>query len=323
MKLKIGNIELKNNIVLGPMAGFTDRPFRMICEKYEPGLVVTEMVSAKALFYKDEKTKQLMNTKGERHPIAVQIFGSDEEAMAYSVKYICENKLADIIDINMGCPAPKVVKNGDGSSLLLDLEKARRIVEAVVKNSSVPVTVKIRKGWDNNHIVAVEASQLIEDAGASLITVHGRTRSEYYTGDADWDIIKKVKESVNIPVIGNGDVRSPQDAKKMIEQTGCDGVMISRASLGNPWIFRQTNEYLATRRITPVTKEEKLKIMLEHINLEVEEKGEERGIKEMRKHICYYLKGEPNASTLRNQINHLEKKKEVEEILKQNLQHYM
>lgn len=315
--MRIGDVELKNNIILGPMAGFTDRPFRIICEKFQPGLVVTEMISAKALLYKDGKTKKLMNTEGEKHPIAIQIFGSDEDAMAYSARYITENKLSDIIDINMGCPAPKVVKNGDGSSLLLDLTKMQKIVETVVKNTNLPVTVKIRKGWDKNNIVAVEAAKAIEQAGAKSITIHGRTRNEYYTGVADWDIIRKVKENISIPVIGNGDVKSPEDAKKMIEQTGCDGVMISRACLGNPWIFRQTGEFLMTGQYTKVSKEEKLKIMLEHIALAVEEKGEERAIKEMRKHICFYLKGEKNASTLRNKINHLNTKSEVEHILKE------
>ena len=316
MKLKVGNIELANNFILGPMAGFTDRPFRIICEKYEPGLVVTEMVSAKALFYNDKKTKLLMNTNGERHPISIQIFGSDEESMAYSARYICENSLADIIDINMGCPAPKVVKNGDGSSLLLDLKKAQRIIEAVVKNSSLPVSVKIRKGWDNNNIVAVDAAKMIEQAGAKMITIHGRTRSEYYSGVADWNIIKKVKENVKIPVIGNGDVKTPQDVEKMINQTKCDGVMISRASLGNPWIFEQIREYLKTGKSIEISKKEKLEVMLEHIELEVEEKGEERAIKEMRKHICFYLKGEQNASIIRNTINHLDTRKEVEKVLR-------
>ena len=314
-KLKIGNVELNSNIILGPMAGLTDRPFRFVCEKFEPGLVVTEMVSAKAIFYNDENTKKLMVTDNEKHPIAIQIFGSDEESMACAAKYVCENTDADIIDINMGCPAPKVVKNGDGSKLLLDLDKVYSITKAVVDNSTLPVTVKIRKGWDNDHIVAVEAAKQIEKAGASAITIHGRTRSEFYTGTADWDIIKKVKESVSIPVIGNGDVTCPQDAEKMLKETGCDGVMISRATLGNPWIFSQTKEFLETGTYSEPSKKEKLETIIEHINLEIDEKGEYTGVREMRKHVCYYLKGMPNASEIRNEINHLESKEEVIERL--------
>lgn len=313
--LKIGNVELNNNIILGPMAGLTDRPFRIICEKYNPGLVVTEMVSSKALFYDDSKTKLLLNTKNEKRPISVQIFGSDIESMKYATKYLCENKIPDIIDINMGCPAPKVTKNGDGSKLLLDLKKVEEIVKAVVEVSTVPVTVKIRKGWDQEHIVAEEAAKVIERAGASAITIHGRTRSEFYSGNADWDIIKKVKESVNIPVIGNGDVKTPEDAKRMLEETKCDGVMISRGSLGNPWIFEQVNDYLNTGKYRIIDLKEKRKVLLEHINLEVEEKGEVTGIKEMRKHVCFYIKGEKNASEIRDKINHLDTKIEVEDAI--------
>ena len=313
--LKIGNVELNNNIILGPMAGLTDRPFRIICEKYNPGLVVTEMVSSKALFYDDSKTKLLLNTKNEKRPISVQIFGSDIESMKYATKYLCENKIPDIIDINMGCPAPKVTKNGDGSKLLLDLKKVEEIVKSVVEVSTVPVTVKIRKGWDQDHIVAKEAAKVIERAGASAITIHGRTRSEFYSGNADWEIIKKVKESVNIPVIGNGDVKTPEDAKKMLEETKCDGVMISRGSLGNPWIFEQVNDYLNTGKYRIIDLKEKRKVLLDHINLEVEEKGEVTGIKEMRKHVCFYIKGEKNASEIRDKINHLDTKIEVEDAI--------
>lgn len=313
--LKIGNVELNNNIILGPMAGLTDRPFRIICEKYNPGLVVTEMVSSKALFYDDSKTKLLLNTKNEKRPISVQIFGSDIESMKYATEYLCKNKIADIIDINMGCPAPKVTKNGDGSKLLLDLKKVEEIVKAVVEVSTVPVTVKIRKGWDQEHIVAKEAAKVIERAGASAITIHGRTRSEFYSGNADWDIIKKVKESVNIPVIGNGDVKTPEDAKRMLEETKCDGVMISRGSLGNPWIFEQVNDYLNTGKYRIIDLKEKRKVLLDHINLEVEEKGEVTGIKEMRKHVCFYIKGEKNASEIRDKINHLDTKIEVEDAI--------
>ena len=314
-KIKIGNVELNNNIILAPMAGLTDLPFRLVCEKYEPGLVVTEMVSSKALLYNDEKTKQLLNMDGEKRPVSAQIFGSDIEAMAYGAKYV--SKIADIVDINMGCPAPKVVKNGDGSKLLLDLNKVYEIVKAVVKNSSVPVTVKIRKGWDSEHIVAVEAAKAIEAAGASAITVHGRTRSEYYTGKADWNIIKQVKESVKIPVIGNGDIKTPEDAKKIIEETNCDGIMIGRGTLGRPWIIKQIKTFLENGEIQEVSNQEILQTILKHIELEVKEKGEYTGIREMRKHICYYLKGLPQASLIRDKINHLETKVDVENELKE------
>ena len=248
-KLKIGNVELKNNILLAPMAGITDLPFRLICEKFEPGLVCTEMVSSKAIFYGDEKTKKLMNLEGEKRPVSIQIFGSDLEAFEYATKYV--SNLSDIIDINMGCPAPKVVKNGDGSKLLLDLEKAKNIMETVVKNSKVPVTLKFRKGWDSEHIVATEIAKIAQQAGISAITIHGRTRAEYYSGKADLEIIKKVKESVNIPVIGNGDVVDEESAKEMFEKTGVDGIMIGRASMGNPWIFKKIKYYLETGEKLP------------------------------------------------------------------------
>lgn len=314
-RLKIGNVELNNNIILGPMAGFTDRPFRIICEKFSPGLTITEMISSKGIFYNDEKTKILMNTKGEKRPVAIQIFGSDEESIKYTVEYINKNKLCEIIDINMGCPAPKVVKNGDGSKLLLDLIKVEKITKAAVQNSDIPITVKIRKGWDNDHINAVEVAKVIEKSGASAITIHGRTRSEFYTGKADWNIIKQVKENVKIPVIGNGDIRTPEDAKKIFEQTNCDGIMISRASLGNPWIFEQVQEYLEGKEIRNISNDEKLKIILEHIDLETKEKGELTGIREMRKHLAFYIKGTENASEIREKINHIENKKELEKTL--------
>ena len=312
-KLKIGNVELQNNIILAPMAGLTDLPFRLVCEKYNPGLVVTEMLSSKALYYNDEKTKELLKMDGEKRPVSAQIFGSDEASMLYAAKYV--SQIADIVDINMGCPAPKVVKNGDGSRLLLDLDKVYSIVQAVVKSSTVPVTVKIRKGWDNEHIVAVEAAKAIENAGASAITIHGRTRSEFYTGVADWDIIKKVKENVNIPVIGNGDIKSPEDAKRIFEQTNCDGIMVARATLGRPWILEQIRTYLENGTIRSISNEEILSTIVNHIELEVKEKGEYTGVREMRKHICYYLKGLPGASNVRDKINHLESKDEVEKEL--------
>ena len=225
--MKIGNSELENNIFLAPMAGITDLPFRLICKENGAGLVYTEMVSAKALLYGDEKTKLLLKTCKEEHPLAVQIFGSDLDAIAYASKYV--SKIGEIVDINMGCPAPKIVKNGDGSKLLLNLDLVEKIVKTAVENASVPVTVKIRLGWDSENIVAVEAAKIIEKAGASAITVHGRTRSQYYSGQADWNMIKKVKESVSIPVIGNGDIRSGRDAKKALEQSNVDAIMVRKS----------------------------------------------------------------------------------------------
>lgn len=309
-KLKIGNVELENNLILAPMAGVTNRPFRTICKEIgNPGLVCTEMASSKAMFHNDQKTKRLLNTDGEKRPISYQIFGSDVETMAFSAKYISE--FADIIDINMGCPAPKVVKNGDGSKLLLDLDKAEEIMKAVVQNSKVPVTLKIRKGWDKENIVAVEVAKIAERAGISAITVHGRTRSEFYSGIADLDIIKKVKENVNIPVIGNGDVIDEITAKKMFEYTGVDGIMIGRGSFGNPWIFRNIIYYLQNgEKLSEPTNQEKLEVMKKHIKLAVEEKGE-IAIKELRKHIAWYTKNMKKSSEFRNSINKVETEKEL------------
>lgn len=307
-KIKIGDVELNNNILLAPLAGITDRAFRIICEKFEPGLVCTEMISAKGLFYNDNKTEQLLNTKNEKRPIAAQIFGSDVEAIEYAAEYV--SKYADILDINMGCPAPKVVKNGDGSKLLLDLDKAKLIVEAAVRKSSVPVTVKFRKGWDCNNIVAVEMAKIAEEAGAAAITIHGRTRSEFYSGTADWDIIKRVKESVKIPVIGNGDVKSSVDAKKMFEQTGVDGIMIGRGALGSPWIFEQIKAELRGEEFS-ISNEEKLNLILEHLNLMLEDKPERVAIVEMRKHISWYIKSYKDASKVRDYINQITDKEEL------------
>ena len=309
--MKIGHIELKNNLILAPMAGVTDLPFRQICEEFEPGLVCTEMISSKGVFYNDHKTGRILNTTGETVPVSCQIFGSDPKTMAFASKLLNEKYKVEILDINMGCPVPKVVKNGDGSKLLTNLDLAEEVIKAVVDNSRVPVTVKMRAGWDKNNIVADELAKRAEKLGVAAITIHGRTRSEFYGGKADLDIIKKVKESVNIPVIGNGDVVDEESAKYMLDYTGVDGIMIGRGAFGNPWIFKRINHYLKTgEKLPPVTNEEKLKVILEHINLTVDIKGE-NALKELRKHIAWYTKNLKNSSEFRNNINKIEDKNEL------------
>ena len=313
-KLKIGNVELENNIILAPMAGITDLPFRVICKKFGPALVCTEMVSSKAIYHNDSNTKRLMKIEKKERPVSVQIFGSDEESIEIATKYV--NEIADIIDINMGCPAPKVVKNGDGSKLLLDLEKAEKIIQTVIKNAKVPVTLKFRKGWDNEHIVACKLAEIAEKNGISAITIHGRTRNEFYSGKEDWEIIKKVKECVSIPVIANGDIVDEESALNVFKVTNADGIMIGRAAVGNPWIFKNIIHFLETgEKLNSVSPKEKLDIIKEHLNLEIIEKGESVAIREMRKHISAYTKNLKDSSKFRVEMNKIEDKQKLINLL--------
>jgi len=313
-KLKIGDVELNNNVLLAPMAGITDLSFRKICKENGCGLVETEMVSAKAICYKDEKTLNMLNMEGEERPVSIQIFGNEPEVMAEATKLL--DGKSELIDINMGCPAPKVVKNGDGSRLLLDLELVGKIVKAVVDASNVPVTVKIRKGWDNDHIVAVEAAKIIEKNGASAIVVHGRTRNEFYSGKADWEIIKQVKEAVSIPVIANGDIIDEESAKAVFEQTQADGIMIGRGTLGNPWIFKHVLHYLETsEKLSEESNIEKLETLRKHFLLLLEEKGEYTAVREIRKHVAWYVKNMPESSKFRVLVNQIENKDEFLEAI--------
>ena len=292
------------------MAGITDYAFRMLCKEFGAGLVCTEMCSSRAIFHDDTKTKSLLRTSKEEKPLSVQIFGSEEEAMGYAAEYV--SKVADIVDINMGCPAPKVVKNGDGSRLLQDINKASNIIKEVVKKSKKPVTLKIRKGWDANSIVAQDFAQMAEQMGVSAITIHGRTRAEYYSGKVDLEIIKKVKQSVKIPVIGNGDITNEETALKMFEETGVDGIMIGRGSFGNPWIFKRIIYYLQTgEKLEETPPKEKLRIIKKHIEYELKEKKETVAIRELRKQISWYTKNLKNSSEFRNEINKIENKEEL------------
>lgn len=302
--IRIGNVELNNNIFLAPMAGITDLPFRVICKEHGAGLVYTEMVSSKGIFYNDKGTSKLIEIEEKERPIAVQIFGSDPLVMGEIAK--CVSKTADIIDINMGCPAPKVVKNMDGSKLMLNPKLVGEIVKSVTLNSKVPVTVKIRKGWDAEHVNAVEIAKIVEMAGASAITVHGRTREQFYSGIADWNIIREVKEAVNIPVIGNGDIIDGPSAKRVFEETNCDAIMIGRASNGNPWIFEEIIDYLNETNLFKRPSNSEIKDMIiRHFNMLCNFKGEYTAIREMRKHIAWYVKGLENATKIRNSINQI------------------
>lgn len=314
--MQIGNVLLQNNVFLAPMAGVTDLPFRLLCKEQGCGLVYTEMVSAKGLYYKDKKTETLLQIDEREKPVAVQIFGSDPDIMAQIANEVAKTG-ASIIDINMGCPTPKIVKNGEGSALMLKPALIGEIVKAVSQAVDLPVTVKIRKGWDDLHVNADEVAVIAEENGAAAIAVHGRTREQFYSGQADWDIIKKVKRSVKIPVIGNGDITTPEDAKNMIEHTGCDGIMIGRGAQGNPWVFGRVIHYLNTGELLEQpTPQQKIDKAIEHIRLLVEYKGERIGIREARKHVAWYVKGLRNAAKVKQEVNRIDTLSEMEETLR-------
>lgn len=312
--LKIGNVKLENPYILAPMAGVTDLPFRLLCKEQGAGLLCMEMVSAKAIQYNNKNTKALLEIHPEEKPVSLQLFGSEPDVISEVAKRIEEFPFA-ILDINMGCPVPKIVKNGEGSALMKNPKLIYEIVSKTVKAIEKPVTVKIRKGFDDSCVNAVEIAKIIEDAGASAVAVHGRTREQYYSGKADWDIIRQVKEAVSIPVIGNGDVVSGESAIAMREQTGCDGIMIGRGAQGNPWIFSDLLEYEETGRMPERPTMEALKeMMLRHARLQIEYKGDYLGIREMRKHVSWYTTGLPNSAKLRAKINAVESYEELEQL---------
>lgn len=305
-KLKIGDVVLDNRLILAPMAGVTDQPYRLICREQGCALVVTEMVSAKAILYRNKNTKALLAVSEKERPAAVQLFGSDPEILGRIAAQVEEGS-CDMIDLNLGCPVPKIVNNGEGSALMKDLKKAEKIFASVVKHTKKPVTVKFRKGFNDSQVNAVELARIAEGCGVSAVAVHGRTREQYYSGKADWEIIRQVKEAVRIPVIGNGDVFAPQDVKRMLEETGCDGVMIGRGAKGNPWIFSQSLHYLKTGQVPPKPGIEEIREMiLRHGKLLAEFKGERTAMQEMRKHIAWYTAGLPHSSALRNEINQID-----------------
>lgn len=302
--MKIGSVNTQNNVFLAPMAGITDKVFRILCKEMGCGLVYSEMVSAKGIFHNSTNTKKLLEVDEAEKPTAVQLFGSDPEIMGQMAQRLNEYKDIAMLDINMGCPAPKIVKNGEGSALMLKPRLAGQVINAVVRASKVPVTVKLRKGFNDDNINVVEMAKIAEENGAGAVTVHGRTREQYYSGKADWNIIKQVKQSVSIPVIGNGDIFSPVDAKNIFEYTGCDGIMIGRGAQGNPWIFKNVIHYLETGELLPEpTWEDRLDMAVRHLKMLVEYKGEVVGVREMRKHLGWYIKGLPHSAEMRVLIN--------------------